>query len=112
MAVKYYRCTVNKSENITKPNMVGAIAIESGVDLNLASKMFDIFVQTLSSELAKGNKVAFKELGVFETVKRKGRPYHSILERKTLYSEGNNYVKFTPTQKTQKAVKHLNLKQT
>ncbi len=58
---------------ITKKELVNRIAEETGVTKVVAKDIIQAFLDSIISELAAGNRLEFREFGVFETKERAAR---------------------------------------
>ena len=60
-------------ETITKRAIAERIAERQGLTQGQAQQVVQGFLDEIVEELAKGNRLEFREFGVFETVRRKPR---------------------------------------
>ncbi|MFW9871285.1 MAG: HU family DNA-binding protein, partial [Candidatus Thorarchaeota archaeon] len=51
---------------ITKKDLIDLIAISTGVKKQLAKDILQQFLNDIVAELAKGNRIEFRDFGVFE----------------------------------------------
>jgi len=58
---------------ITKKELVNRIAEKTGVTKVVAKEIIQSFLDSIIDELAEGNRLEFREFGVFETRERKAR---------------------------------------
>lgn len=58
---------------ITKKDLIDLIAISTGVKKQLAKDILQQFLNDIVAELAKGNRIEFRDFGVFEVKKRSAR---------------------------------------
>lgn len=60
-------------KTITKKELVNRIADETGVTKVIAKDIIQSFLDAIITELAAGNRLEFREFGVFETKERAAR---------------------------------------
>lgn len=60
-------------KTITKKELVNRIAAKTGVTKVVAKDIIQSFLDAITEELAVGNRLEFREFGVFETKERKER---------------------------------------
>ena len=60
-------------KTITKKELVNRIAEKTGVTKVVAKDVIQSFLDAITEELAAGNRLEFREFGVFETKERKER---------------------------------------
>jgi integration host factor subunit beta len=59
--------------NITKKELVDRITQTQQIQTNTAKRIVQFFLDEIINELAKGNRLEFREFGVFETRTRAAR---------------------------------------
>ncbi|MFM2090057.1 MAG: hypothetical protein RLZZ127_546 [Planctomycetota bacterium] len=82
------------SQTITKRDLADRIAEKHGLIQNQTLEVIQSFLEEMAEELAKGNRLEFRDFGVFMTVSRKAR---TALNPKTLEKvpvEARRVVKF------------------
>ena len=58
---------------ITKKEMIGRVAKITGNEQVVAKTIIQSFLDSIMTELGKGNRLEFRDFGVFEVKQRKGR---------------------------------------
>ncbi len=82
------------NQTITKRDLADRIAEKHGLIQNQTLEVIQSFLEEMAEELAKGNRLEFRDFGVFMTVSRKAR---TALNPKTLEKvpvEARRVVKF------------------
>ena len=59
--------------NIRKKELVNAVAAKTGMNQQYTSTVIERFMSEIIAELARGNRLEFRDFGVFEPVLRKGK---------------------------------------
>jgi len=62
---------------MNKSELISAISKKLNVSFKSANESVDVLLETISEELAKGEKVKLKDFGSFEPVKRAARKGHN-----------------------------------
>jgi nucleoid DNA-binding protein len=92
-------------ETMTKKMLVQSIAAAKGVHPDDVREVIQAFLDLMTDELAKGNRLEFRDFGVFEIVKRKqkvGRnPKNAAVP---IVIPARCVVKFTPGKKMREVV--------
>jgi len=92
-------------ETMTKKMLVQSIAAAKGVHPDDVREVIQAFLDLMTDELAKGNRLEFRDFGVFEIVKRKqkvGRnPKNAAVP---IVIPARSVVKFTPGKKMREVV--------
>lgn len=92
-------------QTITKKNLVNSISQEKGIHPNDVRSVIQAFLDKMIDSLAEGNRLEFRDFGVFEVVKRKqkiGRnPKNAAVP---IVIPSRNAVKFTPGKKMKKDI--------
>lgn len=65
--------TTSQSTTITKKELVNRTAKLTGDKQRVVKKVIQTFLDQMSDELAKGNRLEFREFGIFETRTRAAR---------------------------------------
>ena len=94
----------NKS-TITKKNLINSISQEKGIHPNDVRSVIQAFLDKMTDCLAEGDRLEFRDFGVFEVVQRKqkiGRnPKNASV---AIIIPPRNAVKFTPGKKMRKLI--------
>jgi DNA-binding protein HU-beta len=61
------------SKNVTKGSLVDAVASDAGISKKAAGDALNSVIDTITTNLKKGTKVAIPGFGTFQTRKRKAR---------------------------------------
>lgn len=91
-------------KTITKKQIVHEIARRRGMDPKVVQRVVQEFLDSVTENLAEGNRFEFRDFGVFEIVRREkkiGR--NPKAPRASIVIPARNAVKFTPGRK----LKHL-----
>ncbi len=62
---------IKKKKTATKKNLIQSIAQDKGIHPNDARQIIQAFLDKITESLAKGERLEFRDFGVFEVVKRK-----------------------------------------
>jgi len=94
-----------KRPNIQKKDLVGTIAREKKLRSTLVLNVVNSFLKKVVHVLSQGERLEFRDFGVFEVIKRKAKmgrnPKKSHVSIKI---PAKNVVKFTPGRKLRKVV--------
>lgn len=63
--------TTNNKSTMTKKKLINAIAQEKGIHPNDVRQVIQAFLDKMTASLSKGDRLEFRDFGVFEIVKRK-----------------------------------------
>lgn len=90
----------NKKKTITKKNLINSISQEKGIHPNDVRSVIQSFLDKMTERLAEGDRLEFRDFGVFEVVKRRqkiGRnPKNAAVP---IVIPARKAVKFTPGKK-------------
>ena len=90
---------------VTKKNLIQSISQERGVHPNDVRNVIQSFLDAMTENLAKGDRLEFRDFGVFEIVERKqkiGRnPKNAAVP---IVIPARRAVKFTPGKKMKKLI--------
>ncbi len=89
---------------MTKQGLVEALAKVVGTK-KLAGEVVDVFLQTITKALKKGEEVVITGFGSFKVVRRKSRTGRNPQTGETIKIPARKVVKFTPGSELRKAVK-------
>lgn len=97
--------TMTKKSTMTKKKLIQSIATEKGVHPNDARQVIQSFLDKMIESLAEGERLEFRDFGVFEVVVRKqkvGRnPKNAAVP---IVIPARSAVKFTPGKKMRKLI--------
>ena len=97
-----------KKNTATKKKLINSIAKEKNIHANDARQIIQAFLGRVTKSLASGERLKFRDFGVFEVVKRKqkiGRnPKKADLP---IVIPARQVVKFTPSKKMDQATKKM-----
>ncbi|MCB1112600.1 MAG: integration host factor subunit beta [Chlamydiales bacterium] len=92
--------TLTKKNTMTKKKLINSIAQEKGIHPSDVRHVIQAFLDKMTHSLAEGDRLEFRDFGVFEVVKRKqkiGRnPKNAAVP---IIIPERNAVKFTPGKK-------------
>ena len=80
--------------NITKKELVGRIARIQQVRLVTTNTIIQAFLDEIVNELANGNRLEFRDFGVFETKSRPAREAHNPKTLEEVHVPAKRSVKF------------------
>lgn len=63
--------TMDKKSTMTKKKLINSIAQEKGIHPSDVRHVIQAFLDKMTSSLSKGDRLEFRDFGVFEVVKRK-----------------------------------------
>ncbi len=90
----------NKKKTITKKNLINSISQEKGIHPNDVRSVIQAFLDKMTERLADGDRLEFRDFGVFEVVERRqkiGRnPKNASVP---IVIPARRAVKFTPGKK-------------
>lgn len=94
-----------ESKTITKKNLINSISQEKGIHPNDVRSVIQAFLDKMTDCLSEGDRLEFRDFGVFEVVQRKqkiGRnPKNASVP---IVIPARNAVKFTPGKKMKKQI--------
>lgn len=100
--------TVMKKSTMTKKKLIHLISQEKGVHPNDVRQVIQSFLDKMTDSLAEGERLEFRDFGVFEVVVRKqkiGRnPKNASVP---IVIPARSAVKFTPGKKMRKVIEKL-----
>ena len=80
--------------NITKQELVGRIAQIHQIQSQTTRKVVQAFLDEIVNELARGNRLEFREFGVFETRTREAKEGHNPKTLEKVHVPAKRSVKF------------------
>ncbi len=97
--------TLTKKQTMTKKKLINSISQERGLHPNDVRHVIQSFLDKMTDSLASGDRLEFRDFGVFEVVVRKqkiGRnPKNASVP---ILIPARNAVKFTPGKKMRKLI--------
>ncbi len=97
------------SKTITKKNLINGISQEKGIHPNDVRSVIQAFLDKMTNCLSEGDRLEFRDFGVFEVVQRKqkiGRnPKNASVP---IVIPARKAVKFTPGKKMKKQIEESN----
>lgn len=97
--------TLTKKQTMTKKKLINSISQERGLHPNDVRHVIQSFLDKMTESLATGDRLEFRDFGVFEVVVRKqkiGRnPKNASVP---ILIPARNAVKFTPGKKMRKLI--------
>lgn len=100
--------TIMKKSTMTKKKLINSISQEKGVHPNDVRQVIQSFLDRMTQSLAEGERLEFRDFGVFEVVVRKqkiGRnPKNAAVP---IVIPARSAVKFTPGKKMRKLIEKL-----
>lgn len=97
--------TLTKKQTMTKKKLINSISQEKGMHPNDVRHVIQSFLDKMTDSLAQGDRLEFRDFGVFEVVVRKqkiGRnPKNAAVP---ILIPARNAVKFTPGKKMRKLI--------
>ena len=97
--------TTNKKRTMTKKKLINSISAEKGVHPNDVRNVIQAFLDKMTDCLSRGERLEFRDFGVFEVVQRKqkiGRnPKNAAVP---IIIPARNAVKFTPGKKMRRLI--------
>ncbi len=97
--------TETKKDTMTKKKLIHSISQEKGIHPNDVRHVIQSFLDKMTESLSDGNRLEFRDFGVFEVVRRKqkiGRNPKKAAE--PIIIPARNAVKFTPGKKMRKKI--------
>jgi integration host factor subunit beta len=103
--VKKIQGVLSTMDTITKKDLVNSIAVKHSVHPNDVRNVIQSFLDAMTDALAKGDRIEFRDFGVFEIVERKqkiGRnPKNASVP---IVIPARKAVKFTPGKKMKELI--------
>lgn len=97
--------TLTKQSTMTKKKLINSISQEKGIHPNDVRHVIQAFLDRMTDALAQGERLEFRDFGVFEVVERKqkiGRnPKNAAVP---IVIPARNAVKFTPGKRMRKLI--------
>lgn len=90
---------------MNKTDFVSAVAAKAGLSKKDASKAVEAFIQTVTEEIGKGEKVVFVGFGTFSVGERQARTGRNPQTGETIQISASKVVKFKAGAELAKAVK-------
>ena len=94
-----------KKSTVTKKKLINSISQEKGIHPNDVRNVIQAFLDKMTDSLSEGNRLEFRDFGVFEVVERKpkiGRnPKNASVP---ILIPARNAVKFTPGKKMRRLI--------
>lgn len=101
--------TALKKDTMTKKRLINSISQEKGVHPSDVRQVIQAFLDKMTEALSTGERLEFRDFGVFEVVTRKqkvGRnPKNAAVP---IIIPARSAVKFTPGKKMRKVIENLN----
>lgn len=98
----------NKKKTITKKNLINSISQEKGIHPNDVRSVIQSFLDKMTERLADGDRLEFRDFGVFEVVHRRqkiGRnPKNASVP---IIIPARKAVKFTPGKKMKSEIEEV-----
>lgn len=97
--------TLIKKSTMTKKKLINSISHEKGIHPNDVRHVIQAFLDKMTDSLSEGDRLEFRDFGVFEVVERKqkiGRNPKKAAE--PIVIPARNAVKFTPGKKMRKRI--------
>ncbi len=99
--------TLTKKSTMTKKKLIHSISQEKGIHPNDVRHVIQSFLDKMTDCLSEGDRLEFRDFGVFEVVERKqkiGRNPKKAAE--PIVIPARNAVKFTPGKKMRKRIEN------
>jgi len=100
--------TLTKKSTMTKKKLISSISQEKGIHPNDVRHVIQAFLDKMTESLAEGERLEFRDFGVFEVVVRKqkiGRnPKNAAVP---IVIPARSAVKFTPGKKMRKLIEKI-----
>lgn len=101
--------TVTKKSTMTKKQLISSISHEKGLHPNDVRHVIQAFLDKMTNCLSSGNRLEFRDFGVFEVVQRKQKIGRNPKKAKeSIVIPARNAVKFTPGKKMRKLIEGQN----
>lgn len=84
---------------ISKQDLIDRLAAETGLPKARVKIVFSSLLTHISEELRKGNRLEFRDFGVFDTKQMAGRPAQNPRTGEKFYVPAHNVVRFRPSRK-------------
>jgi nucleoid DNA-binding protein len=97
--------TNTKKKTITKKDLISSIAVEKKLSPSDVRVVVQTFLDQLSDHLSQGDRIEFRDFGIFEVVLRKQKIGRNPKNAsKPVVIPAHYAVKFTPSKKMRKQV--------
>lgn len=95
---------------VTKKKLINAISQQKGIHPNDVRNVIQAFLDTMTDYLSKGDRLEFRDFGVFEVVERKQKIGRNPKDAAVpIIIPPRNAVKFTPGKRMRLRVKEENV---
>jgi len=96
---------------VTKKNLIQSISQERGVHPNDVRNVIQSFLDAMTENLAKGDRLEFRDFGVFEIVERKQKIGRNPKDAAVpIVIPARRAVKFTPGKKMKQLIEKMHPK--
>lgn len=100
--------TATKKNTMTKKKLIHSISQEKGIHPNDVRQVIQSFLDKMTDCLSEGDRLEFRDFGVFEVVKRKQKIGRNPKKaEQPIIIPARNAVKFTPGKKMRKRIEHI-----
>ena len=91
----------SKMSTVTKKEIITTVAVRTGVTIDLARKIVEGFLEDITAEIVSGNRLEFRDFGIFEPTTRKGgAPYRNPRTQEVIgVTKPVKTAKFKPSKK-------------
>lgn len=97
--------TLNKNSTMTKKKLINQISQDKGIHPNDVRHVIQSFLDKMTDALSQGNRLEFRDFGVFEVVERKQKIGRNPKKaEQPIIIPARNAVKFTPGKKMRKRI--------
>lgn len=96
MALRRLWGTGERMATVTKKDLIDRIADESGETRVVSKKIVQQFLDEIVRELAKGNRLEFRDFGVFEVKERQARVAQNPRTLERVHVPAKKTIKFKP----------------
>ena len=102
----YSRMSTNlKKATVTKKKLINSISTDKGINPNDVRQVIQAFLDKITDSLSNGERLEFREFGVFEVVERKQKIGRNPKDAAVpIVIPARYVVKFTPGKKMKKLV--------
>jgi integration host factor subunit beta len=95
----------NLKRTVTKKDLVNQISLEKNIHPNEVRHIIQAFLDKMMDSLAQGDRLEFREFGIFDVVRRKQKIGRNPKKASvSIVIPSRNAVKFTPGKKMRKMV--------
>ena len=97
--------TLTKKSTMTKKKLIHSISQEKGIHPNDVRHVIQSFLDKMTDCLSEGERLEFRDFGVFEVVKRKQKIGRNPKKaEQPIVIPARNAVKFTPGKRMRKSI--------